>query len=166
MRWPEKHAARCAVRDAVKFGALHRPSVCEDCGEVAKVQAHHSDYLRPLDVRWLCISCHIVVDKAEGRRYRGIPSPSTGVQIDAAIRTALLNLRKLSALSGISLSYLKLLSAGRRGASPKTRVALARAFRAHAAQLFRAAADLVPEDKEHARELLAEADALENGGGS
>jgi hypothetical protein len=30
----------------------------EKCGVVGAVQAHHADYARPLDVSWLCISCH------------------------------------------------------------------------------------------------------------
>ena len=41
---------------------------CEGCGkseETAKaggqtIQAHHTDYSRPLDVVWLCATCHIV----------------------------------------------------------------------------------------------------------
>lgn len=31
---------------------------CEVCGTDERVHAHHHDYSRPLDVRWLCFRCH------------------------------------------------------------------------------------------------------------
>jgi hypothetical protein len=55
-RFPEKEAARKAVGRAVKNGTLvKRP--CELC-QNPKVQAHHKDYSKPLDVQWLCFKCH------------------------------------------------------------------------------------------------------------
>lgn len=53
---PDRHRARCAVRNAVTRGALLR-GPCQRCG-ASKVQAHHKDYSRPLDVEWLCFRCH------------------------------------------------------------------------------------------------------------
>jgi hypothetical protein len=55
----EKTAARDALRYAVKCGLLVRPDVCERCrGSFYYVEAHHEDYSKPLDVQWLCRSCH------------------------------------------------------------------------------------------------------------
>ena len=60
-RYPEKRKARAAVQYAIKIGRLTR-GVCEDCS-AEKVQAHHADYSKPLEVTWLCARCH-------GRRHR------------------------------------------------------------------------------------------------
>lgn len=47
-----------------------RPSRCETCPNNTDLQAHHDDYAKPLEVRWLCRSCHIkhhvALRKAEG----------------------------------------------------------------------------------------------------
>lgn len=50
---------RChdAVNNAVRHGRLVR-GPCEVCGE-KKVDAHHDDYTKPLDVRWLCRKHHL-----------------------------------------------------------------------------------------------------------
>jgi ribosomal protein S27AE len=39
-----------------------KPQPCEQCGE-AKVQMHHDDYTKPLQVRWLCRACHLALHK-------------------------------------------------------------------------------------------------------
>lgn len=47
-----------AVSLAVKRGDLIRPDNCTICGCECKIEAHHEDYDRPLDVVWACSSCH------------------------------------------------------------------------------------------------------------
>jgi len=42
---------------AVESGSVHMPDVCE-CGNQQPLHAHHDDYSKPLDVRWLCVACH------------------------------------------------------------------------------------------------------------
>lgn len=46
------------VKDAIEEGHLVRPDQCEDCGGGGQILGHHDDYSKPLDVRWLCNSCH------------------------------------------------------------------------------------------------------------
>lgn len=55
---PERIRARKRVQKAVDFGRLVRPDVCERCGKTGEIHAHHEDYAKPLDVIWLCLSCH------------------------------------------------------------------------------------------------------------
>lgn len=57
IRYPERDRARKMVYRAIKAGELVRGS-CADCGATEKTHAHHEDYARPLDVIWLCRSCH------------------------------------------------------------------------------------------------------------
>ena len=61
-----KDRAQNLVEKAVQKGVLVRPTHCSKCGKVPRpykdgrgaVQAHHDDYTKPLEVRWLCKSCH------------------------------------------------------------------------------------------------------------
>ena len=54
---PEKVAAKNAVQRAVLAGELVKPPHCERCDE-PRVQGHHPDYSKPLEVIWLCQRCH------------------------------------------------------------------------------------------------------------
>lgn len=63
-RQPEKARARFAVNNALRDGRLERRP-CEVCGTTEKVQAHHTDYSRPLDVQWLCFKHHCEVHGKE-----------------------------------------------------------------------------------------------------
>jgi hypothetical protein len=52
---PLKRKAHHIVGNAIRDGRLLKQP-CEVCGLVA--QAHHDDYSKPLDVRWLCVKHH------------------------------------------------------------------------------------------------------------
>lgn len=54
----EHKRAHVMVRAAIKRGDLRRPEACSKCGKMTKVHGHHADYSKPLDVEWLCVSCH------------------------------------------------------------------------------------------------------------
>jgi len=58
-------AAQNLVETAISQGLLKRKARCEECGDTGtfkdgrtKIQAHHDDYNKPLDVRWMCQKCH------------------------------------------------------------------------------------------------------------
>lgn len=53
---PEKYKARYRLRNAVRNGWLKKKP-CETCGD-PKAEAHHDDYSKPLNVRWLCLKHH------------------------------------------------------------------------------------------------------------
>lgn len=56
-RHPLQHKAREAVQAAKRNGTLI-VEPCNFCGINEKVQAHHEDYSKPLDIKWLCALCH------------------------------------------------------------------------------------------------------------
>lgn len=52
-----KHQVRALTRSYIKAGILEK-GACEMCNTTKRVQAHHEDYSKPLDVIWLCQRCH------------------------------------------------------------------------------------------------------------
>lgn len=43
---------------ALRTGDIKRAPICQKCNKKCKTQGHHTDYLKPLEVIWLCSSCH------------------------------------------------------------------------------------------------------------
>lgn len=55
----ERQTAWYKVNQAIKKGVLRKPKKCENCGnDKRRVEAHHEDYSKPLQVNWLCRLCH------------------------------------------------------------------------------------------------------------
>lgn len=57
-RNPLKRKVKSAVQGALRAGRLIRPSTREQCQKECVPHAHHQNYAKPLDVQWLCVSCH------------------------------------------------------------------------------------------------------------
>ena len=62
---PTSKNAYRVVEAALKCGRLVNPEVCYGCGcgsSEHRIEAHHHDYAKPLDVVWLCTPCHRRMD--------------------------------------------------------------------------------------------------------
>lgn len=60
---PEKRRAHSALWTAIQSGTVQRKDRCDNCGADGRIEAHHDDYAKPLDVRWLCGVCHEQADR-------------------------------------------------------------------------------------------------------
>lgn len=59
---PVKRQARIKLGNAIRDGKIVRPPHCEVCGTPEdKIHGHHDDYTKPLDVIWVCTSCHALI---------------------------------------------------------------------------------------------------------
>lgn len=109
-----KHAAKNAVKVALKRGHLVRPETCGACGNRPKpgkdgrstIQGHHTDYGRPLDVEWICATCH----RAE------TPGPVGEDRSQAKLTWAAVALAREQKAAGVSVRGL----ARQYGVCPKT----------------------------------------------
>lgn len=55
---PKIRAAHILVGNYIRDGKLLKVYCCENCNAGGKVEAHHSDYNKPLEILWLCDKCH------------------------------------------------------------------------------------------------------------
>ena len=70
-RNPIKVKAKLAVSKALKEGALAKPVLCEQCGSESRLDGHHDDYSKVLEVRWLCRPCHADWHRSNGAGING-----------------------------------------------------------------------------------------------
>lgn len=77
----QKMRARAQVRRALERGILVRPDACPRCGLPDRrgrdgrstIHAHHHNgYDRPLDIEWLCVTCHFQEDRRLGGAANGM----------------------------------------------------------------------------------------------
>jgi len=78
MRGGYKQLATRLYKKALRDGVLLPADECERCGAADTViHGHHPDYGRPLDVEWLCASCHskehFAIETQEGGASRRGP---------------------------------------------------------------------------------------------
>lgn len=65
------------LNNAIEKGHIVRPSICSRCGDEpapdalgrSRIEGHHEDHSKPLEVEWLCDSCHKeITPSARGER--------------------------------------------------------------------------------------------------
>ncbi len=56
--WTQKQKARQQATAALKKGLFTKPNKCSFCNQEKKIEMHHPDYNKPLEVEFLCVSCH------------------------------------------------------------------------------------------------------------
>lgn len=58
-KYPERYRAHNVISHQIVSGKLIKPEACFNClSEISKLEAHHKNYNKPLDVIWLCKKCH------------------------------------------------------------------------------------------------------------
>lgn len=58
----EKAIARSLVRRALLAKEIVKPKICSVCKlSKNRIEAHHSDYSKPLKVKWVCTPCHYTI---------------------------------------------------------------------------------------------------------
>jgi hypothetical protein len=53
-----KVRAHKVVERALKRGLIVKPEFCMNCASSRRLEAHHDDYTKLLEVKWLCKICH------------------------------------------------------------------------------------------------------------
>jgi hypothetical protein len=79
----KKQRAYRIVKKALISGALVRPEQCQTCGKACRPDAHHHDYEQPLEIEWLCKSCHNLINAAKRRENHPVaPKPAKKTPVE------------------------------------------------------------------------------------
>lgn len=120
-----KRKAHQTVQSAVKRGDVIRPKSCPRCGGTKRIEAHHPDYTKPLQIEWLCRKCHFAEHgkpkfySTVKKRFKGAQSPTaklTEQQARDAItmhKSGLWTLRAIGRHFAVDESTIRLLLKGK-----------------------------------------------------
>lgn len=60
---PDRYLCHTKVGTGLKNGSVTRPYKCDHCERETTLEAHHSNYSKPLDITWVCKNCHLKLHK-------------------------------------------------------------------------------------------------------
>ena len=63
-RQGEKWVARYTFRNAIRDSKIEKINNCSICRSTLRVEGHHADYSKPLEVVWMCRKCHSAIHKS------------------------------------------------------------------------------------------------------
>jgi hypothetical protein len=72
VRHKKQYQAAAKVQSALRSGKLTKPERCAICSSPMNLRAHHNDYDKPLDVLWICESCHRILHNKEVKNEAAI----------------------------------------------------------------------------------------------
>lgn len=67
-----KRQATRIASNAIRDGRLI-PGPCRVCGTTERIEAHHNDYTKPLEVDWLCVRHHMEIHGKVMRKENPLP---------------------------------------------------------------------------------------------
>jgi hypothetical protein len=72
--WAERNKnrrkAQWTLSNAIRDKRIFKKDLCERCGSGGKLEAHHPDYSKPLEVLWVHDLCHKAIHKEEREARR------------------------------------------------------------------------------------------------
>lgn len=110
---PVVHRARQLMYNAIRRGALVK-GPCLDCGSASNIHGHHDDYLKPLEVTWLCRKCHQV-----RHQNRSVPFSSDPRYTDAPVAPKLRTGGRILSEETVAIIKRRLRAGGPRGLGRK-----------------------------------------------
>ena len=66
-KYPEKRLAHNTINHAIERNEIIRPTACPLCKKDVLVVAHHDNYGKIFDIKWMCVDCHNI-KHGKGRR--------------------------------------------------------------------------------------------------
>jgi transposase-like protein len=72
-----KRAAHVIYGNWFRYNKETKPTSCTVCGSVKRLEAHHDDYFKPLEARYLCHKCHVSWHNENGEGLNGVTKQET-----------------------------------------------------------------------------------------
>lgn len=66
IEFKKRRYVRLEIQKAIRKGEIVRPETCQLCaGKKGGIEAHHVDYGKPYEIKWLCSPCHGLAHRSD-----------------------------------------------------------------------------------------------------